>query len=129
MPDTRKSGAADVRRLPSRAKKRRVDTAGIYEALHELNEGFRSVYHAMYALNGAGLRKGDLFEGCRLLAEEARAWASYCVLEALGDEELTAWTVTGQRWQDWLNAQSTAEKVDKTAPQNRVKVNRKPPRR
>ena len=132
MPDTRKSKVAappDVRRLPPRLKKPRVDTAAIYEALHAMNEGFQGVYRAMYALNGAGLRKGDLFEGCRLLAEEARAWASYRVIEALSDEELTAWTAAGQRWQDWLTAQSKrAGKPGKRLPSNRVKI-QKPRRR
>jgi hypothetical protein len=50
----------------------------------------------MDALNRGGLRKGDLFEGCRLLVEEAQAWASYLVLEAVSERELTNWTVTGQ---------------------------------
>ena len=129
MPDTRKSRAAvapaDARRQPSQAKRRRVDTAGIYEALHELNEGFGGIYRAMYVLNKAGLRKDDLFEGCRLLAEEAQAWASYLVLEAVAEQELTNWTVTGQHRQEWLLAQADFEKFGKSGPSSRAAANKK----
>ena len=129
MPDTRKSRAAvapaDARRQPSWAEKRRVDTAGIYEALHKLNENFEGIYRAMDALNSAGLRKGDLFEGCRLLAEEAQAWASYLVLEAVAEQELTNWTVTGQHRQEWLQAQADFEKFGKSGTRSRAAANKK----
>lgn len=129
MPDTRKSRAAvapaDARRQPSQAKRRRVDTAGIYEALHELNEGFGGIYRAMDVLNKAGLRKGDLFDGCRLLAEEAQAWASYLVVEAVAERELTNWTVTGQHRQEWLDAQADFEKFGKSGPRSRAAANKK----
>jgi hypothetical protein len=129
VPDTRKSRAAvaspHTRRQPSRAKRRRVDTAAIYEALHELNEGFGGVYRAMDALNRAGLRKGDLFEGCRVLAEEAQAWACYTVVEVVAERELTNWTVIGQHRQDWLQAQAGFEKFGKSAPRSPVAAKKK----
>jgi hypothetical protein len=129
VPDKRKSKAAvapaDARRPPSRPKRRRVDTAAIYQALHGLNEGFRGVYRAMEALNEAGLRKGDLFEGCRLLAEEAQAWASYLVLEAVAEQELTNWTVTGQHRQEWLQTQADFEKFGEAGPRSRAAANKK----
>jgi len=129
VPDKRKSKAAvapaDARRPPSRAKRRRVDTAAIYEALHELNEGFGDTYRAMDVLNKANLRKGDLFEGCRLLAEEAQAWASYLVLEAVAEQELTNWTVTGQHRQEWLLAQADFEKFGEAGPRSRAAANKK----
>jgi hypothetical protein len=128
VPDTRKTRAAEasaVERRPSRARRRRVDTAGVYEALHQLNEGFRSVYRAMDALNKAGLRKSDLFDGCRLLAEEAQAWASYRVLEALAERELTNWTVTGQHRQEWLQAQADFESLGIPKSRSRTAVKQK----
>jgi len=129
VPDTRKSRAAvapaDARRRQSLAKRRLVDTAEIYKALHELNENFEGIYRAMDALNSVGLRKGDLFEGCRLLAEEAQAWASYLVLEGVAEQELTNWTVTGQHRQEWLKAQADFEKFGKSGPSSRAVANRK----
>jgi hypothetical protein len=76
-----------------------------------LNEGFRGVYAAMDALNKAGLRKDDLFDGCRLIAEEAQAWASYSVVQAVAERELTNWTVTGRQRQEWLQAQADLERL------------------
>jgi hypothetical protein len=129
VPNTRKSKAAVAsshgRGLPSPVTRRRVDTAGIYKALHELNEGFGGIYRAMDALNKAGLRKDDLFEGCRLLAEEAQAWASYRVLEAVAEQELTNWTVTGQHRQEWLVAQGDFEKLGKSERRLRTAANKR----
>ena len=128
MPDTRKTRAAEAsadERRPSRAKRRRVDTAALYEALHELNEGFQGIYRAMDALNKAGLRKGDLFDGCRLLAEEAQAWASYRVLEALAEQELANWTITGQHRQEWLQGQADFEKIGRSKSRSRAATNKK----
>ena len=129
MPDKSKSKEAvsspHARRQPSRVNRRRVDTAAIYEALHELNQSFGVIYRAMDALNRASLRKGDLFEGCRLLAEEAQAWASYLVVEAVAERELTNWTVTGQHRQEWLQAQADFEKFGKSGPGSRAATNKK----
>lgn len=79
----------------------RMPTATIYAALNSLTQGFEQALSAMDLLNATGLAKRDLFEGCRILTEEAAAWARYQIIQALGDRELDNWTRSGRRWQQW----------------------------
>src|ERR1700685_1155770 len=60
---------------------RRMPTAAIYTALNSLSEGFEQALSAMDLLNKTGLGKSDLFEGCRILTQEAAAWARYQVVQ------------------------------------------------
>jgi hypothetical protein len=80
---------------------RRMPTAAIYAALNSLSEGFEQALSAMDLLNKMGVAKSDLFEGCRILTQEAAAWARYQIVQTLGDHELENWTKCGRRWQQW----------------------------
>jgi len=79
----------------------RMPAAAIYAALNSLSEGFEQALSAMDLLNKTGVAKTDLFEGCRILTQEAAAWARYQVVQTLGDQELDNWTRFGRRWREW----------------------------
>lgn len=82
---------------------RRLATGEIYSALNEMRQGFEQVFSAMDRLNASGLRDRDLFDGCRLLAEQAAAWACHQVVESMRERELTNWTLSARAWDRWQN--------------------------
>lgn len=87
---------------------RRFPTATVYSALHDMRQGFEQVFSAMDRLNAAGVWKGDRFEGCRLLAERAAAWAGHQVVGTMQEEELTNWMRSERQWEGWQKMNESA---------------------
>jgi len=102
-----------------------MSTAAIYTALDSLSQGFEQALSAIDLLSRAEFANRDLFDGCRMLTEEAAAWSRYQVVQALGDKELRAWTACGRRSEDWEKRNGKAGEGRPASKQSRRTTNQR----
>lgn len=93
---------------------RKMRTSAIYSALNALCQGFEQALSAMDTLTAMKLKNEDIFDGCRIMTEEAAAWACYQVIAALEPRELRNWALSGEKSKRWHNRHEEPDELPRS---------------